>query len=301
MNQQLGLSRIYVNEKAYEIFDLLDVSELTRTDYKYRIGLFLTFVTENGFSRNSFLEFKRLLASRDDMATSTKNKSLAAARIYLKELNRLGILPVDITMNIKGFRQSQQHRKDGFSEEEIARITEWLSQLEETPQNLRLKVLIAMLIFQGLRQIEICRLNVNDIDLTRRIAYVRGKGRDDVEAIYLHPTAVKALKTYIRAYQLTDGALFRSRSNSTRNQRLSCRGLRSVIKPVLLGIGSEKSLHCFRHFFATKLIKTYQGNLLDVAQLTRHRSIQTLSVYYDAIKREEDLPRYYEAFSDIKV
>lgn len=301
MSQEFALSRIYINEKAYEIYDLLDVSELTRTDYKYRIGLFLTFVTENGFGRTSFLEFKRYLASRDDIGTSTKNKNLAAARIYLRELNKLGVLPVDITMNVKGFRQSNQHRKDGFSEEEIARLAAWLAELEETPRNFRLKAMLSLLIFQGLRQIELCRLNVSDIDLIRKIAYVHGKGRDDVEAIYLHPTTVKALRAYLRSHQTVKGALFTSQSNSNLHARLSTRGLRSIIKPILLDLGTDKSLHCFRHYHATKLIKVYQGNLLDVAQLTRHKSLSMLTVYYDAIKREEDLPRYYEAFNDIKV
>ena len=32
--------------KAERVFDLLDVSEATRKDYKYRIGLFLDFTSE---------------------------------------------------------------------------------------------------------------------------------------------------------------------------------------------------------------------------------------------------------------
>ena len=49
-------------EQAERAFDLLDVSEETRQDYKYRIGLFLTFMEQNGFNHNTFLEFKRALA-----------------------------------------------------------------------------------------------------------------------------------------------------------------------------------------------------------------------------------------------
>ena len=51
-------------EKARQVFDMLDVNEVTRADYKYRIGLFLGFVKDRGFNRNSFLEFKGQLASR---------------------------------------------------------------------------------------------------------------------------------------------------------------------------------------------------------------------------------------------
>ena len=76
-------------ERAKEVFDLLDVSETTRADYKYRIGLFLDFTNEKGFNHNSFLEFKRALAERTDLAISTKNKYLATARVFLKEFKSL--------------------------------------------------------------------------------------------------------------------------------------------------------------------------------------------------------------------
>ena len=80
-NNELTLNNAQV--KAEKVFDLLDVRETTRTDYKYRIGLFLDFVEGKGFNRNSFLEFKRALAGRTDLAVSTKNKYLATAKIFL--------------------------------------------------------------------------------------------------------------------------------------------------------------------------------------------------------------------------
>jgi integrase len=61
----------------------------------------------------------------------------------------------------------------------------------------------------------------------------------------------------------------------------------------------EKSTHGFRHYFTTKLIKTYKGDLLEVAQYTRHRGLEMLQVYNDSVKREADLPRYYETFSKV--
>ncbi len=48
--------------KAERIFDLLDVKETTRTDYKSRIDSFLDFTSKHGVNRNSFLDYKRELA-----------------------------------------------------------------------------------------------------------------------------------------------------------------------------------------------------------------------------------------------
>jgi len=115
--------------KAKRVFDLLDVSETTRRDYKYRIGLFLDFVKDRGLNRNSFLEFKRHIGERTDYTVATKNKYLATAKIFLKELNRQGVLPADITQNIKTFSQSKKHKRGGLNDEEISKLTAMLREL----------------------------------------------------------------------------------------------------------------------------------------------------------------------------
>src|SRR5665213_4375542 len=101
--------------QSASVFDLLDVSASTRYDYQARIGVFLTFIREQGLDHNSFLAFKRTLTDRTDVSVSTKNKYLVTARIFLKELNRQGVLPVDITQNIKSFSQSRKHKVDGLT------------------------------------------------------------------------------------------------------------------------------------------------------------------------------------------
>ena len=287
--------------KAERIFDLLDVSEATRQDYKYRIGKFLNFIQERGANRNSFLDFKRALAERKDIAVATKNKYLATAKIFLKEANRLGDISADITQNIKAFSQSKKHRRDGLNDEEMSRLTEAMQALPETPQNTRLKAVISLLVFQGLRQVEIIRLDVRDLDFIGKTAFIQGKGRDDKEPIDLHPEAIKALQAYLKTNKIADGALFTSQSNNSKNQRLTTRAIRDIVKKTLNALGIEKTTHGFRHYFTTTLIKTYKGDLLEVAQYTRHRSIEMLQVYNDNINRKADLPRYYQAFSGVKL
>ena len=287
--------------KAERIFDLLDVSEATRQDYKYRIGKFLNFIQERGANRNSFLDFKRALAEQKDIAVATKNKYLATAKIFLKEANRLGDISADITQNIKAFSQSKKHRRDGLNDEEMSRLTEAMQALPETPQNTRLKAVISLLVFQGLRQVEIIRLDVRDLDFIGKTAFIQGKGRDDKEPIDLHPEAIKALQAYLKTNKIADGALFTSQSNNSKNQRLTTRAIRDIVKKTLNALGIEKTTHGFRHYFTTTLIKTYKGDLLEVAQYTRHRSIEMLQVYNDNINRKADLPRYYQAFSGVKL
>ena len=285
--------------RVKQIFDLLDVSENTREEYKQRIELFLTFLKKYGLNRDSFLEFKRHLNDKVDYSVSTKNKYLATSRIFLKELNRQGILPTDITQNIKSFSQSKRHKIDGLNDEEITKLITYLQSLSDTNQNTRLKAIFSLLIFQGLRQCEITRLKYQDFDPINHTLFVVGKGRDDKELINLHPETVKNIQLFIKTNRIADGYLLASKSNHNLNNKLSVRGLREIIKIVLIELGINRNIHGFRHYFITKLIKNYKGDLLEVARYTRHRSLEMLQIYNDGISQKKDLPRYYKTFNEI--
>jgi len=288
-----------IKEKADKVFDFLDVREETRADYKYRIGLFLDFVSQRCFNINTYLEYKRYLADRMDYAISTKNKYLITAKVFLRELNKQGLIPADITQNIKVFGQTKKHKREGINDEEMTALTEALKALPFTPQNLRLKAILSLLALQGLREIEILRLDVQDIDYVSKVAYVRGKGKDDKEPVCLHPETIRMLREYVKANKVSDGALFKSQSNSSMNERLTTRSLRRIVKNTLGELGIQKTVHGFRHYFTTKLIKVYKGDLLEVARYTRHSGLEMLQVYNDNVKKEADLPRFYGAFSEI--
>src|SRR3989344_2102263 len=101
------------------IFDGLDVSETTRKDYAARIGLFLSYVNARGFNQQSYLAYKRYLERRTDYSVATKNKYLITARVLLRELVRRGRLPIDITNNIKLFKQSKRHKRSGLTDREV--------------------------------------------------------------------------------------------------------------------------------------------------------------------------------------
>ena len=284
-----------------EIFNTLDVSVTTRKDYETRISTFVEFTYKNPLNRNSYLEYKRHLRDNERLSVATKNKYLISAKIFLDGLYKLQLIPIKITDNIKGFSQSQLHKKNGLTDNDIATIQNHCLQLPPTSHNLRLKAIFALLIFQGLRQIEIVRLDVTDINLKDKTAFIRGKGRDDKEPIHLHPTTVKVLKEHLKAQRFKEGALFRSSSNFSTGTRLTTKSIREIVTHTLKEIGIDGTTHGFRHFFITKLIKSYKGELLTVSKYSRHRSIQMLEVYNDEIIREEDLPRFYDVFNDIKL
>jgi len=281
------------------LFGSLDINPTTRADYETRTPLFIDFIKEHGLTRNSYLEYKRYLGSRADYSVATKAKYLTVAKVTLKELNRQGYLPADITSTIKGFKQSKKHKRDGINDKEMVKLMETVKELPDNPETARIKAILSLLTLQGLRQVEITRLNVSDIDLVAGTAMVLGKGRDDKELVYLHPETVKTLSEYLKANKVKSGAVFTSKSNNSHNHRLTTRSVRGMVKVLLTQLGIAKTTHGFRHYFTTTLIKTYKGDLLEVASYTRHRGLEMLQVYNDAVKKQADLPRYYSAFKGV--
>lgn len=269
-----------IKARASQIFNNLDCSENTRKDYASRIGFFLSYANENGLNRNTYLLFKRYLEGRTEYAVSTKNKYLSTARVYLKELNRLGFLPVDITQNVKLFSQSKKHKREGFTEDEIMELLTKLEDMPNTSYKTRLRVLFSLLAFQGLRQIEIIRLNIDDIDLVRKVIFVQGKGLDDKELIYLAPQTVNALKEYIKINKVGSGALFKSMGNR-KSERITTMTIKNQLGSLCKKVGIRKSVHGFRHFYITALLKKL--DVRNVRKFSRHSSLEMLIVYDDEI------------------
>jgi integrase len=238
--------------------------------------------------------------TRTDWAVSTKNKYLITAKILLRELARLGTIP-DITQNIKTFNQNRCHKKDGIGDEEMRRLVELLHQLPPTPQTARLKVIVALLALNGLRQCECVRLNVNNLDLVAKTAMIKGKGQDDLESIDLQPQTVLALQEYLKSNKVADGPLFTSQSNHGRGKRLTTRALQQIVKKLFGELNINRGLHSFRHRFVTKLVSVYKGDLTTVMRYSRHKTLAMITVYHDNVARKTDLPRFYSAFSEVRL
>jgi integrase len=287
-----------LKEKAKQVFDLMDITGSSRLDYSYRIGLFLEFIIERGLHKDSFLEFKRYLEGREDLTVATKNKYLASARVFLKELARNRAIPVDITLNVKSFKQGRKHKKEGLSEGEIERLAHRIKTLPDTPRNTRLKALFCLFALQGLRQVEVVRLNLEDLDLVSGIAHIQGKGRDDKEPVYLNPETIKALKHYIDLGSVGSGALFKSLGNR-KSKRLNSRTIKREFEALFKELGINKTVHGFRHYYITHLLKSFEVGT--VRKFSRHKSLDMLIVYDDEVNLSEKKDKVFACFKSIKI
>jgi possible integrase len=278
------------------IFNSLDISDDTKLEYLSRLSRFFKFASTQTINRDLLLRYKQYLRDDNTLGISSKNKYLTTARIALRELYRQGLTSIDLSVGVSSFQQNNKHRVNGLSEEEVSRICDYLQEQDKSFKNIRLRAIISLLFFQGLRQIEICRLNFDDIDLAKGVMKVLGKGRDDKEYIHLHPTSQKALKHYLRASHAKYGPAFYSLSSKNKGDRLSTRGLRQIVQSLFSDLDIEKTVHGSRHFFTTELIKYYKSDLTTVARFTRHNSLNMLQIYNDEISSESDPEQLAKAF-----
>lgn len=278
------------------IFDTLDIQPSTKSEYQKRILKFFDFMNHQTITRDLLLAYKQHLRDDNTLGIASKNKYLTTARIALREMYRQGLTPVDLSVGVSSFQQNIRHKVNGLTEEEVVKICNYLKEQDNSFKNVRLRVLVSLLLFQGLRQIEICRLDFNDIDLASGTINVLGKGCNDKEHIHLHKITIKALRSYSRASHAKYGPAFYSLNGRNKGQRLTTRGLRQIIQNLFNELGIEKTIHGSRHFFTTELIKHYKSDLTTVARFTRHNSLEMLTVYNDEIASENDTELLSKAF-----
>ncbi len=286
------------NKIGVGILDNLNVSAETRRHYKEVAGYFLDFIDAGShrFDQPVLLWYRQYLTDQPLKANSRRTY-FAVARLFCQILHQLGRTGGDPTKDvlgrpIKGFQVSQ-HPVWGVNSREVRRLSRYLDGLGPGFINDRLKAIIALLLYQGLRQIELHRLNVEDIDFDGKSLSVWGKGRDYQEVVYLHPRTLAALADYCR-YLAGEGPLLVSSRNP--HQRLAtplC--IHYIVKARFKKLGIDRSVHGFRHYFATKLIEHYKGDLATVSLYTRHKNVNTLQVYNDKIIGQKDLKNYYLA------
>jgi len=135
---------------------------------------------------------------------------------------------------------------------------------------LRNKVVLSLLIYQGLTCDELIRLNVSDVDLDAGTVYVKSSSKMNSRTIELHRTQFSLLLTYL---------------NDTRKNLLRIKGLNSTNK-LLIGKTGEplaqdgiKALFKpLKHFFPDRVFNTSTVRQSVIANLLNQKKLTVLKV-----------------------
>ncbi|TDU82550.1 integrase/recombinase XerC [Kribbella voronezhensis] len=149
-----------------------------------------------------------------------------------------------------------------------------------SPVGLRDLAIMELLYATGIRVGELCALDIDEVDSSRRVVRVFGKGRKERSVPYGVPAA-EALETWIRtarpklAQPGSGPALFLG----ARGGRIDPRTVRRVVHARIGAVDApDLSPHGLRHTAATHLLEG-GADLRSVQELLGHASLATTQVY----------------------
>lgn len=161
--------------------------------------------------------------------------------------------------------------KDVLTESEVSRLL-------LAAKNIRSKALICLLSYSGVRNLELCRLKLEDVDLGANQVTVRdGKNRQD-GVINISADCTRVLIDYLRAHpREKDEYLF---TTLVKRNQLTTGDVRKTLR-VTAGrakIGRRIFPHLLRHSLATNLLNR-GASLMMIQQQLRHRFIESTMIY----------------------
>ena len=234
-----------------------------------------------GVATGQLRDLRSFLASlrARELARSTVGRKVSAVRSLYKFLVREGIIEKNPTAALRTPRK-ERRLPQFLAVGEVDRLL--AAPDAATWAGARDRAMLEAIYGGGLRVSELVGLDVDDTDLQRGLAHVRGKGKKERLAP-LGACAARAIRAWLdvrRARKLPrrhPRALF---INAVDGRRLTTRSVRRVLRRHLLEAGLDGGLspHALRHSFATHLLQN-GADLRSVQELLGHKHLSTTQVY----------------------
>ena len=221
-----------------------DISSTTGATYKRGMNKFIRWVDSKSVTvvnADIIQNWKAdLLAS--GIKPSSINTWLAGVRAFFSWAVGSGLLAVNPTLSVKGVKRKntgKKHLRSALSDHEVIRV---LAQPDRsTKQGRRDYCILALKAYCGVRDIEINRADLCDIDTVNSypVLRVQGKGateKDDLVVVY-HMNAQEALFDWLAVRGNKPGALFVSLSHRSSGERLGLSAIRHLVIGYYRGAG----------------------------------------------------------------
>lgn len=275
--------------------DLAGVSDSTRAEYRYTLGVFESAGVE--ITNRALVDFSRWLERRR-YAKATTARAVSMVRQFLTYLDAGDRLPEGVTLGkINALaKAARSKRRGGYKakapEPETPRVVTYWDDVqppapgERDPKANRLKILrnralMHTLYSSGGRISEVIKLTRSQVASGRAAEVViTGKG-DKARTIFLTDEARVAIRRYCDEREDGFDALFIAHERNTNGRPMSRATAWGIVKETAraMGLSASISPHSFRHFRATQLLN--EGMPLESVQsFLGHAQIDTTRKVY---------------------
>jgi len=266
-----------------------DLSAATRRGYRYDLLQFVAWYTALNhappelpqLTEPDLIAWRQSMLTRGGLKATSINRRLEAVRRLLRWAEASGATARNVALHVKSVRAPRERRPLGLTAAEVHGL---LRAAGASSHGLarRNYALVQLMLQTGLRIGEVAALRRSDIVLRDRVGTVRvrsGKGLKERE-VPLNATARRALRQLLEPEPATspEAAVFRS----SRNAAMPVRSMQNVIAALARRAGLTQSgitAHSLRHTFALTWLRQHPGQLVELAQLLGHESLDTTAVY----------------------
>lgn len=261
-------------------------SDDTKHSYYSAIDAFLDWchkIRLNPFkvTEQQMLYYRSMLINEKYKASSVKFKLTAIRRFYYVAV-KYNMIKVNPAVDVKAQKDPDNFMPviQFFTSKQLGTLIDFIDESDEI--GLRNKTMIYLMAVEGLRTVEIHRMNVQNIDFNLGTIYIQGKGHNDM--IYPSEETLKLLDRYIniRTYKpVYPTPVFTSTSNRNKGGRMARQNIRWNITNLLEEVHLKrpgKACHILRHTCGT-LLYAETKDIQIVKQVLRHKTIEMTSRY----------------------
>ena len=217
-------------------------------------------------------DFRDYLHKDKGQAVATINRNLSCIRKYFKWLHQQGHLQSNPSAMVKELRR-QPLAPQGLERSEIRRLMREV----ELRNDIRANAIFSLILYTGARLSDVCNLELSDLMISERSGQVNfrfGKGSKQ-RSCPLPLQARKAIQDYLDIRPPVASIKLFIGERGPINKR----GIQVIFEKYKGLTGIEKlHPHTLRHVYA-KIFIAQGGNLVQLAQILGHESLQSTSVY----------------------
>lgn len=275
-----------------------DKAQATIVTYGKALRNFFKWLADNDVANPTRAD---VIKYRDELAATKKTNTarlyLAAVKVFSKWLTAKGLYP-DFAAGVATPRldeEAETHSREALTLDEAKSVLKSFDGKTDE-KSLRDRLILRIMLNCGLRAIEICRLDVADIEKRHGKIFLRiwGKGRKGKTArVEISKTVYNMILDYLnlRGSKRAKGEpMFVSTANRCRGQRLQPQTVSRLAKATFRAVGIDSPSvvgHSCRHFFATQLL--LEGiDIARVQKLLRHRDVKTTTIYRHDLQESTD-------------
>jgi len=292
VRQPPALDYLDMNRLIDIFIEEVDIKPKSQKTYRQALVQFVKYIGEkpNMIDRVDIINYKKSLFKRGLKNTSVA-VYIAAVRQLFEYLESAQIFP-NIARNIKMPKIVKEFKRSDLT---VKQVKELLGSIKlNTPYNIRDYAIINLMLRTGLRDIEVHRADIGDIEQREEatVLKIQRKGHDAKDKlVILRPATLKPIFKYLKGLDdhSPDNPLFISLSDQHYGHRLDPGSISRIVKTRLRKAGIDSkyyTAHSLRHTAATVALKA-GAPIEKVKEMLGHESIDT-TLLYTHMNRFED-------------